>query len=76
MEAKAHLRYRYILMVFVALIKTKTVLGDTPADCSYDDIVGNWVFQIGQDGFDNDIDCSNFENGDSKLHISIDIPEI
>ena len=44
------------LAVFLGVLCT--VLGDTPANCSYDDIKGHWTFQLAQGGHDNTVDCS------------------
>jgi len=33
---------------------------DTPANCTYEEIVGRWIFFVGEGGKDRTIDCSSF----------------
>ena len=33
---------------------------DTPANCSYKEITGRWVFFVGEGSKDRTIDCSSF----------------
>lgn len=35
-------------------------LGDTPANCTYEDIRGKWTFAIGQGGNDRSLNCKSF----------------
>jgi len=35
------------------------VKGDTPANCTHDDLVGKWKFYLSSGGHSKDIDCSN-----------------
>ncbi|XP_041918896.1 dipeptidyl peptidase 1 [Alosa sapidissima] len=32
--------------------------GDTPANCSFEDLVGSWVFQVSEGGKDRTVNCS------------------
>lgn len=32
--------------------------GDTPANCTYEDLLGTWVFQVSKGGHDQTINCS------------------
>lgn len=32
--------------------------GDTPANCTYEDLLGTWVFQASRGGQDKGINCS------------------
>ena len=38
----------------------QTASGDTPANCTYEDILGTWQFSIGTPNFDRTVDCSAF----------------
>ncbi|XP_038674159.1 dipeptidyl peptidase 1 [Scyliorhinus canicula] len=35
-----------------------TAVADTPANCSYQDLQGTWVFQVSREGQDRDVDCT------------------
>lgn len=35
-----------------------TVHGDTPANCTYPDLLGTWVFQVGPGGSQREVNCS------------------
>ena len=54
-------------MFAVALLHISLVVGDIPVNCSHSDIVGEWIFHVGQDGHDNSINCTNFGNGSGRL---------
>ena len=44
-----------LLFCLVAL-----VTADTPANCTYEDVRGEWIFQIGEGGHERTLNCSNF----------------
>lgn len=46
------------LLVCVLLLWVQGSLGDTPANCTYEDLLGTWVFQVSRGGHDNTINCS------------------
>jgi len=58
---------RSSLCVAVMALGVNLVVGDTPANCTYPDIVGEWVFQIGEGGHDRKLNCTSFGTGSSKL---------
>jgi len=35
-------------------------LADTSANCTYEEIAGQWIFFVGEEGKDRTIDCSSF----------------
>lgn len=37
------------------------IVADTPADCRYEDIKGQWTFHVSERNFDNTLDCPNME---------------
>lgn len=47
--------------IFLCLVAL--VLGDTPANCTYEDVRGDWVFTIGEGGYDRTLNCSSFGKG-------------
>lgn len=46
------------LLCLVVLCCFGGSLGDTPANCTYEELLGSWVFQISTVGQDKSIDCS------------------
>ena len=45
------------LCTFVTLIAF--VAADTPANCTYEDVEGTWVFTVGTGGHDRTVNCSS-----------------
>ncbi len=50
---------KMIVLLGIFALLAPYVAADTPANCSYDDIAGDWVFSVSGGGGDNTIDCSN-----------------
>ncbi|XP_058961544.2 dipeptidyl peptidase 1-like [Pocillopora verrucosa] len=48
---------------------------DTPANCTYEEISGSWLFSIGEGGHDNTIYCSSFKPV-SELHVTLLFPDV
>ncbi|XP_067842427.1 dipeptidyl peptidase 1 [Heptranchias perlo] len=42
----------------LCLFGVGTVVADTPANCTYEDLLGTWVFHVGQEGQDRNVDCT------------------
>ncbi|XP_035206652.1 dipeptidyl peptidase 1-like [Stegodyphus dumicola] len=55
MHFKVKLRFIWILLFFFHY-----VVSDTPANCTYEDIRGEWIFQEGKREGDSTIGCTNF----------------
>ena len=51
------------------------VNADTPANCTYEEITGTWLFSIGEGGHDNTIDCSEFK-AVSELQVQLLFPDV
>jgi cathepsin C len=47
-----------VWVVLLGLMLSSDVMGDTPANCTYDDIVGTWTFYETERSGDGNIDCS------------------
>lgn len=54
-------RLQFISLLVYFAVGLPAVLGDTPANCTYDDILGTWTFHIGPTGYDNTLDCGQFD---------------
>ena len=55
-----------LLCVVLLLCGPGGSLADTPANCTYEELLGSWVFQMSQGGRDKDINCS--DEGKKKLN--------
>lgn len=65
---------RYAVLVAVATVATlavNLVVADIPVNCMYDDVVGHWMFQVGEGGHDQTLNCSSFGTGSCKWFIYI-----
>ncbi|XP_061575219.1 dipeptidyl peptidase 1 [Cololabis saira] len=45
---------------------------DTPANCSYQDLVGTWVLQVSRGGHDSTVNCSNQATGENTVTVTLD----
>ena len=63
--------------VVLFLLSFCTVISaDTPANCTYEEIRGTWMFSIGEGGNDNTIDCSKDFKVVSELQVDLLFPDI
>ncbi|XP_060081343.1 dipeptidyl peptidase 1-like [Ylistrum balloti] len=63
-------------LFFFFLIFVGTVSGDTPANCTYEDIRGKWVFQTGQAGNTNKVDCKEMTDVVSTFSVELLYPDV
>lgn len=42
----------------ISLLLARGCRGDTPANCTYEDLLGTWVFQLSRGGHDRSVNCS------------------
>ncbi|KAL4647076.1 dipeptidyl peptidase 1 [Arapaima gigas] len=47
-----------LLFACVCVFWVREARADTPANCTYEDLVGSWVFQVSNGGQDRRVDCS------------------
>ncbi|XP_012600616.2 dipeptidyl peptidase 1 isoform X2 [Microcebus murinus] len=47
------------------------VRGDTPANCTYPDLLGTWVFQVGPSGPQRDTNCSVMGPQEKKVVVHL-----
>lgn len=52
------------------------VRADTPANCTYEDIRGSWLFSVGKGGNDNTINCSIDFEVVSQLQVQLLFPDV
>lgn len=64
----------------VLLCGLVSVLADTPANCTYGEVEGKWVFQIGQMDYDSSVNCTGFPSvfnpAESKLTVTLYFPDL
>lgn len=53
-----------------------SVLADTPANCTYEDIRGTWTFEISESNKDKTIDCSKSFKVSRVLTVQLKYPDI
>lgn len=68
---------KYFILVFVALL-FNSCKSDTPANCTFENIRGKWLFVEGKREFNNTLDCSNFNDVDAKhvFYVTLDFPNL
>ena len=65
-----------LLVVILAVLLPTAVLADTPANCSYEEISGTWLFHIGRKGYDNSVDCSSSFTVETELTVQLSYPDV
>ncbi|XP_036284139.1 dipeptidyl peptidase 1 isoform X3 [Pipistrellus kuhlii] len=48
-----------------------TAQGDTPANCTYPDLLGTWVFQVGPAGAQSQVNCSAMGPPEKKVVVHL-----
>lgn len=46
------------LLACVLIFWVEGSWGDTPANCTYEDLLGTWLFQVSKGGHDKTVNCS------------------
>ena len=52
------------------------VLADTPANCTFEDSVGTWLFHSGPTGYTNTLDCSKAFEVKKTLRVELVYPDV
>ncbi|XP_006895337.1 PREDICTED: dipeptidyl peptidase 1 [Elephantulus edwardii] len=58
------------LLLFLGSLAT-TVLCDTPANCTYADLLGTWVFEVGPSTSKQDVNCSIMGTPEKKVVVHL-----
>lgn len=66
----------FVSFLFLQLFLCSDVRADTPANCTYEDVRGTWLFSIGKGGNDNTINCSLDFQVVSKLKVQLLFPDV
>ena len=65
------------LTIFLLFIgELSTVLADTPANCTYEDVLGTWMFHSGPTGLDRTVDCSKPFDVKKTLRVELLYPDV
>lgn len=56
----------------VVLTCFEAARGDTPANCTYEDLLGTWVFQVSKGGHDKTVNCSAQAVGESSVTVTLE----
>lgn len=64
------------LSFFVTYFLLAKVSADTPANCTYEEVRGTWLFFIDGGGKDKTADCSAVGDVTSKYKITLDYPDV
>ncbi|XP_028750799.1 dipeptidyl peptidase 1 isoform X2 [Peromyscus leucopus] len=62
-----------LLLVFLGVC---TVRSDTPANCTYPDLLGTWVFQVGPRGPRSHVNCSVMEPKEENVHVVVHLKKL
>ncbi|XP_071781508.1 dipeptidyl peptidase 1 [Centroberyx gerrardi] len=60
------------VLVCVLLLWVEGSLGDTPANCTYEELLGTWVFQVSRGGHDKTVNCSSEATGVSTVTLTLE----
>lgn len=60
------------VLACVLLIWVEGSWADTPANCTYEDLQGTWVFQVSKGGHDKTVNCSAEATGESTVTVTLE----
>lgn len=61
-----------VLLLCAVLTCFEAARGDTPANCTYEDLLGTWVFQVSKGGHDKTLNCSAEAVGESSVTVTLE----
>ena len=51
------------------------VVGDTPANCTYHDVEGSWIFYESERSYDSSVDCTSGLSAVGKVRLVLKYPD-
>ncbi|XP_078140383.1 dipeptidyl peptidase 1-like isoform X1 [Centroberyx gerrardi] len=60
------------VLVCVLLLWVEGSLGDTPANCTYEELLGTWEFQVSRGGHDKTVNCSSEATGVRTVTLTLE----
>ncbi|XP_059148587.1 dipeptidyl peptidase 1-like isoform X2 [Physella acuta] len=67
---------RAVLFCLFFSLSISYIVADTPANCTFEEVAGEWIFDVGPGNNDRTIDCSKFSSGQSKIKINLIYPNV
>ncbi|RWS06917.1 Dipeptidyl peptidase 1-like protein [Dinothrombium tinctorium] len=68
--------FRFFILFLIFSTCSVHINGDTPANCTYDDIRGSWTFFETQRSFDRNVKCDNQAPGANEVRLELLFPDI
>jgi len=65
-----------MLLVWIPALLVSTVLADTPANCTFNDVAGKWVLYEGSRTYDSSVDCNRTVSVVRKLRVNLKYPNV
>uniref|UniRef100_A0A8C6TXV0 Dipeptidyl peptidase 1 n=1 Tax=Neogobius melanostomus TaxID=47308 RepID=A0A8C6TXV0_9GOBI len=60
------------VLLCALLIWVEETRADTPANCTYEDLLGTWVFQVSKGGQDRTVNCSAEAIGETSVTVTLE----
>lgn len=60
------------VVLCVLLMWVEASRADTPANCTYEDLLGTWVFQVSKGGHDKTVNCTAEAVGESSVTVTLE----
>uniref|UniRef100_A0A8C5BBZ3 Cathepsin C n=1 Tax=Gadus morhua TaxID=8049 RepID=A0A8C5BBZ3_GADMO len=60
------------VLLCVLFLWVEGSLADTPANCTYEDLLGTWVLQLSKGGHDKTVNCSNEATGVKMVTVTLE----
>ena len=64
----------YPVLLIALSLALGGVLGDTPANCTYQDVEGSWIFYESERSSDSSLDCSRAVDAVHKVRLVLKYP--
>ncbi|XP_036780589.2 dipeptidyl peptidase 1 isoform X3 [Manis pentadactyla] len=64
-------RRRGLVAALLLLCWVGTAYCDTPANCTYPELLGTWVFQVGRSGSQRDVNCTAMGPPEKKVVVHL-----
>ncbi|XP_017286474.1 dipeptidyl peptidase 1 [Kryptolebias marmoratus] len=66
------MRFSAVCVCALLLFWVEGSRSDTPANCTYEDLLGTWVFQVSKGGHDRTVNCSAEAPGETTVTVTLE----